>query len=102
MVNKPPEFTADRDYTGPNNMYIMYIYCNIVEYGIVGDTLNCLPIVLIDDAPVVLRFENSHYVPVEKRIFSTIQVEIANDDGEEVRFNDGVSIIKLHFRPKKR
>ena len=106
MVDKPLEFTADRDYTGPNNMYIMYIYCDIVEYGIVGDTLapcvRCLPIVPTDDAPVVLRFENPHYVPVEKRVFSTIQVEIANDNGEEVRFNDGVSIIKLHFRPKKR
>ena len=93
-------------YTGPNNMYVMYIYCDIVEYGIVGDTLapciRCLPIMPTDDSPVVIRFESPHYIPVEKNVFSTIQVEIANDNGEEVRFYDGVAIIKLHFRPKKR
>ena len=87
-------------------MYIMYIYCDIVEYGIVGDTLapciRCLPIMPTDDSPVVIRFESPHYIPVEKNVFSTIQIEIANDNGEEIRFYDGVAIIKLHFRPKKR
>ena len=99
------EFRGKVIYTGPNNMYIMYIYCNIVEYGIVGDTLapciRCLPIMPTDDAPVVIRFENPHYIPVEKNVFSTIEVEIANDNGEEIRFYGGVAIIKLHFRPKK-
>ena len=74
------EFTGSTVYTGPNNMYIMYIYCDIVEYGIVGDLLapciRCLPIMPTDDAPAVIRFENPHYIPVEKMYLAPFRLRL--------------------------
>jgi len=86
-------------------MYIIYIYCDVVEFGVVGDDLlpclRTLPIIPADEKPIILRFENPHYVPVGKRVFSTIQIEIANDNGQEISFQKGIALVKLHFRPKK-
>ena len=103
-------YTGDYDYSGATNMDLLYVYCDIVEYGIVGDTLapclRTIPLTSRDvtdnDKAIVERFESPHYVPVQRNVFSTIQILIANDNGNEVHFGDLVAIIKLHFRPKKR
>ena len=107
---KAEVFTGNIDYTGANNMDLVYVYCDLVEYGIVGDTLApCLRTIPItarnagyNDQAIVERFENPHYVPVQRNVFSAVNIVTANDNGEEIKFAAGVAITKLHFRPKKR
>ena len=56
--------------TWPNNYYAEYIYNNV------------------------------YYVPVEKRMFRDIRIEILNQTGEKVAFEDSKTTLKvvLHFR----
>jgi len=45
-------------------------------------------------------FENVYYVPVEKRAFRDIRIEILNLSGEKILFRDRQTPLKvvLHFR----
>jgi len=46
------------------------------------------------------QFENVYYVPVEKRMFRDIRIEILNLSGERVPYTDGKTslMVVLHFR----
>jgi len=100
------DFEAPAPFGGPGALFFVYIYCDLVEYSFVGDSmvpcLRTLPAAPDETKPTILRFENPHYVPVAQSRFSQVTIEIANDQGEEILFNKGLSLIKLHFRPKKR
>jgi len=102
----PKEYVATKPFGGSGTLCFIYIYCDLVEFSFVGDSmvpcLRTLPVVPGDNKITVLRFENPHYIPVARSRFSQVSIEIANDHGEEIHFAKGLSMIKLHFRPKKR
>ena len=93
-------------FTPRNSLYFIYVYCDIVEYSFVGDSmvpcLRALPVIPGYDKPTILRFENPHYVPVSKSRFSSVAIELADPQGEDIKFSKGLSLVKLHFRPKER
>lgn len=93
-------------FNGRSQLFFIYVYCNLVEYSFVGDSmvpcLRALPMIPGEDKVAVLRFENPHYMPVSTSRFSTVAIEIADDKGEDIQFSKGLSMVKLHFRPKKR
>lgn len=84
---------------------MVYVYCDIVEHIPVGDSLvPCLRIIpLLNNGEefAVIRYENPHYIPVAKTEFATIEVEFADDRGNQLDFGGWFSFIKLHFRPKR-
>ena len=83
---------------------LVYIYCDLSEYSIVGDSLvPCLRTVPLagNTKPTVLRFDNVHYTSLQANRFSTVEIVVADDLGKEVEFKDGLTIVKLHLRPKK-
>ena len=47
------------------------------------------------------NFERPHYVPVNKKIFDTISINIREEAGDLVAFEHGKVIITLHFRRSK-
>lgn len=100
------EYVAPMPFGGKVNIFFVFVYCNLVEYNYVGDSmapcLRTLPISPGEQNTTILRFENPHYVPLAFSRFSEVSIEIANELGEEVHFAKGLSLIKLHFRPKKR
>ena len=106
--NKPgyTDYVAPLLFGGREKLLFVFVYCNLAEYSYVGDSmtpcLRALPISANNQNATVLRFENPHYVPVATSRFSEVAIEFANDLGEEVKFSKGLSLIKLHFRPKKR
>ena len=53
-----------------------------------------------EDYGVEYQFENVYYVPMEKRMFRDIRIEILHLAGERVPFTDGKTPLKvvLHFR----
>jgi hypothetical protein len=80
----------------------LYIYCDIVHPQIVGNVLApLLQIVSIEGKYVdtVNRiYISPHYVPVLKKSFGTINVNVKDDRNESIRFEYGKTIVKLHFR----
>ena len=100
------DYIAPYPFGGSGALFFIYIYCDVVEYSHVGDSmvpcLRTLSVVPDETKSTVLRFENPHYIPVAQSRFSQISVEIANDHGEEIQFSKGLSLIKHHFRPKTR
>ena len=47
------------------------------------------------------NFERPHYVPLNKKIFDTISINIRDEAGDLVAFEHGKVIITLHFRCSK-
>ena len=83
----------------------LYVYTDIVESRIVGDTLapllRALPISGRHGDRVSDRFTNVHYVPLLCSNFHTIEVDIRNDMGRRVPFEYGRVTVTLHFRRRR-
>ena len=82
----------------------LYIYCNIVDSQIVGDVyaplLRTVAIKGNRGQVVNETFNQIHYVPVNTDEVSTIEINIKDDTGDDVSFQSGKVICKLHFRQK--
>lgn len=82
------------------------IYTNIVDEQYFGDTfaplLRCINLSTKNESVVSTSFENLLYVPVNKRMISTINIKICDLEGQLIRFQNIFSfvIVTLHFRKK--
>ena len=84
--------------------YTLFVYCSICEPQVVGDYyVPLLRSVAIEgnDGDIVMKtYGEPHYVPVNTSKFDTIEINIKDDLGENVTFETGKVICKLHFRHK--
>lgn len=82
----------------------LYVYCNVIESQIVGDTLAPLLRIIsiegVHDDIIDKIFVSPHYVPVQIKDISTIEIGIRDDTNKPVRFVTGKTVLKLHFRKK--
>ena len=80
----------------------IYVYTDVVESLIVGDSLDPLLRALSvrgsHGATVSDRFTNIHYVPVLYSHFHSIEMDIRNDTGRRVPFEYDRLTVTLHFR----
>ena len=80
----------------------IYIYCDVVESVAVGNTV--APLLRIIEARKskggVLHtdFNPPRYLPVQKKNFDTIEIDIRTDTGALVPFEHGKVYCVLHFR----
>ena len=106
------DFRYDSNYTSDiiaNNhlesVQSLYIYTDIIDYQLVGDEyaplLRNVVVSQNYSHPVAINYENPHYLPVNKSIISTINIDIRDDTGKEINFIQGKVEVKLHFRPIK-
>ena len=70
----------------------MYVYCDIVEPQIVGDTSAQLL------KSIAKTFTNIQYVPIRTKSFEAVEVLLRNDTGDPVPFERGKVVITPHFR----
>ena len=84
------------------NIHSVYVYCDILEHVAVGDTR--APLLRIIDKPGKLR-GNVHqtlnpilHIPVQKKNFDTVEINIMTDTGVPVPFLGGKSFVVLEFR----
>lgn len=88
----------------------LYVYTDIIEYTIVGDTVTPLLRIIpmqsyigtstIDHYTHI--FNKPHYIPVSRQHIETIHIDIRNDAGINIPFIDDTKcIIKLHFRRRR-
>lgn len=93
----------------PANLYKqvpqqLFVYSDIVEPQLVGDT--SAPLVRIigieqksDYGKVIVKtYESPHYLPLLKRQFETIEIDIRDSTGASAPFQYGPVIVKLHFK----
>lgn len=83
------------------------IYLDIIQDQMIGDiTAPILQIVNLNplnDSDHIHIFENPHYIPINKRLISTINIRILDLEGNQIKFSDifSFTILKLHFRKIK-
>jgi len=81
---------------------LMYVYSDIVDPYLVGDVKTPLLRVIAPkgdrDEIVTAAFSNPYYVPVARRGFDTIEVNINDELGDPMPFTGGKSVVILHFR----
>ena len=89
-----------------NNINALYVYCDCIDYQFVGDTFAPLfrVVAVTNDLKygdyVNVIFDAPHYIPVSRNSINTIEVDLRSDIGEPIKFNNGKTLVKLHFRPK--
>ena len=77
------------------------IYCDLISPQYVGKILvRCLRTFIYPDYYAQHIFENVYYMPVEKRTFKNIRIEILQMTGKPVPFKSSKtpSMVVLHFR----
>ena len=82
----------------------MYVYCDIIDPQIVGSNeLKLMRVVPSDtqrEDRQQARWEpiRAEYLKLSKKHFDTIDIHIMTSLGSPVRFLNGRSLVKLHFR----
>ena len=83
----------------------LYIYTNIIEPRVVGDSMAPLLRIVPSSGKhgEVVRyvFNPTHYVPLLFKSFETVKVDIRDDTGTVVPFESGKVVVTLHLRRKK-
>jgi hypothetical protein len=77
------------------------IYCDIISPQFVGsDLFRCLRTVIHPTQHCEYTFDKVYYLPVEKKTFKNIRIEILKMDGTAVNYKDSTNPTKLvlHFR----
>ena len=89
-----------------NNTNAIFVYSNLIQSQIVGNTLTpLLDVVAVQGGPrdlVCSRFDKPHYKPVLRKHFSDIHISLRDDQGKPIRFEKGKVIVTLHLRRAKK
>ena len=97
--------TAEREADLEHGFYDLYIYCDIIQTQFVGDALvpllRIVPVEGQDGQRVSKSFVRPQYVPVCRKQFETVEVNIKRDTGEPVPFGFGRVLLTLHFRQSR-
>ena len=85
---------------------ILYIYTDCIEQQLVGDVqaqlLRNVCVNNFNSIPIqTSSFESPHYIPVARRDFDTIRINIRDETGRKVPFQFGRVVVKLHFRLRR-
>ena len=97
--------TAESVVDMAQGIYALYVYTNVVEPRVVGDTvvplLRAVPLEGKHGDVVSKSFDNVQYIPVLHKEFTTIEIDIRDDAGRRVPSERGRFTVTLHFRRRK-
>ena len=97
--------TADREADLDHGFHDLYVYCDIIQPQYVGDALvpllRIVPVEGKDRERISKSFIRPQYVPVSRKQFESIEVNIKRDTGETVPFEFGRVLLTLHFRQSR-
>ena len=79
----------------------IYVYSDVVASSIVGNAhVNVLRAIHPRGREgYVHHFEPQriNYLPIRKKVFNTITIQLADDQGKPINFTSGVVVVELHF-----
>ena len=85
------------------NVTTMFVYCDILQHVVVGDTT--APLLRVVDMKKYSGKTKMHtindtplFVPILKKMFDTIEVNLMTDSGMPVPFVDGKSHVVLELK----
>jgi len=94
--------TAKREADLELGFHNLYIYCDLVQPQLVGDSqvplIRVIPVEGNDGDRITARFTSPQYLPVSRKQFETVEINIKRDTGEKVPFQFGRVLVTLHFR----
>ena len=94
-------YTSDR-VVDIDTITAIYVYCDIIQYRTVGDSLapllSIIPVEGKSGARVSKRYETIQYHPILNRNISDIRITLRDDRGALVKFRKGKIILTLHFK----
>ena len=97
--------TAEREADLDHGFHDLYLYCDIIQPQYVGDALvpllRILPVEGKDGERISRLFIRPQYLPVSRKQFESIEVNIKRDTGETVPFEFGRVLLTLHFRQSR-
>ena len=77
----------------------MYVYCNVAQSTVMGNQVtDLLREVPHDEKKMSFEPVNIQYLPVHSDVFDIIETQVAENDGELVKFPSGVVTVTLHFK----
>jgi hypothetical protein len=87
-------------------IYHMYIYTDLCENTQVGNVqvplLRTVPLQDVSYGQVKsYTFTKPIYIPMSKRHFDTIEVELRDDSGDLLPLDEGKTVLVLHIRPRQ-
>lgn len=104
IVNRDPIAVRPGDLTYAAPAHLL-VYCDIIEEQFVGDVRAPLLRMINSDylrydygASVTKGFMNLMYMPLSRRVFSSVTIDICSPTGQRIAFNNGRSALLLHFR----
>ena len=97
MVQNSKPCALDEDY-----LSMAYVYCDLIESTFVGDTrvplLRTVKVDVTSQRLIHRTYTNPIYIPLQKKHFDSVEVNIMTDTGKPVSFAPGKSVVVLHFR----
>ena len=94
----PPDMNA--------GMYALMVHCDLVAPQLVGNTyanlLRMVPVVGVFNETITNIYNDEQYVPVLKKTFDSIEININDDTGKIVNFLYGRTFVTLHFRKRRK
>ncbi len=98
IATYPPDITC--------NLNTLFVYTDLVEYQVVGNVLapllRTVPITGVYGETVGCVFLSPHYLRLRKKSFDSVEINIRDSSGENIGFQFGITIVKLHLRQQKR
>jgi len=83
-------------------IHSVYVYCDVVEHVAVGDTKAPLLRIVNKSSKgenvVHKTFNPPLYIPLQKKCFDTMEINLMTDTGQPVPFRFGKSFVVLEFR----
>ena len=96
---------AERSPDLSGGLYSLYVYCDLVEPHIVGDVtvplLRIVPTRGREGEMVTVAYDKAQYYPLLRKMFSTVEIDIRDDTGRPVPFQNGQVVVTLHVRPSR-
>jgi len=93
---------SEREPNQSSNIRSVFVYCDLLEHVPVGDTKT--PLLRMVDKSTELQgnvhrvFNPTLYVPLQKKCFDTVEIDMMIDTGDPVPFLSGKSFVILEFR----
>ena len=98
-------FASPRPMDLDQNVKSIFVYSDLVRMRPVGDVvvplLRSVPVDNKEKDTVHYTFEKPHYIPLARFRFDTVEILLTSDKGHQIPFDNGHTIVTLHFRRRR-